>query len=373
MNSKEFFKTLTQQFNNKLPFVAYRKPNANEVFAMLQEDDLIYRVSDFSEGGFVFAPFDVKGDANLIPLIKSEILTINNVVKTESVVTKTFASELLSEDKKNHINLVKKGIEAIKSGQFQKVVLSRNECVTLTDSKPISIFKSLLNTYSSAFVYCWFHPKVGLWIGATPETLLKVEGSRFTTMALAGTQQYDGTQDVNWDKKNKVEQQFVTDFIVENLEAVVNGIKVSGVETIKAGSLLHLKSQISGSIKNSPSNLQLLIKSLHPTPAVCGLPREVASQFILNNENYNREFYTGYLGELNFETIIKPRLSKRNVENRAYTSIKKKTQLFVNLRCMQLKNNNAVLYIGGGITKDSIPEKEWEETINKSAIMKRVL
>ena len=373
MNSKEFFKNLTQHFNSKLPFVAYRKSNTNEVFAMLQKDDLIHKVSDFSEKGFVFAPFDVKGDVNLIPSKNSEILNVSYLVKRESLTTKTFVSELLSKDKKQHINLVKKGVEAIKSGQFQKVVLSRNECVPLTDSNPISVFMSLLNAYSSVFVYCWFHPKVGLWLGATPETLLKVEGSRFTTMALAGTQQYDETQDVNWDKKNKVEQQFVTDFIVDNLEAVVNDIKVSEVDTIKAGSLLHLKSEISGSIKNSPSNLQLLINALHPTPAVCGLPKEVANQFILNNEHYNREFYTGFLGELNFETIIKPRLSKRNVENRAYESIKKKTQLFVNLRCMQLKNNDAILYIGGGITKDSIPEREWQETINKSSIMKRVL
>ena len=372
MNSEEFFKSIQLQFKNKLPFVAYRKPNANDVFAIFQKDDTLCNTSNFSEKGFVFAPFDDKEDAVLIPSDISKIVSCDYVTFSKS---DDFHYEYSKDEfeKQNHLNLVQKGIEAIKSGQFQKVVLSRNECVSLKGSNPITIFMSLLNTYSSAFVYCWFHPKVGLWLGATPETLLKVEGSRFTTMALAGTQKYDGKVDVYWDNKNKDEQQFVTDFVVDKVKDVVSDIKVSEVETIKAGSLLHLKSEISGSLNNSSNNLHLLINTLHPTPAVCGLPKELAKQFILNNENYGREFYTGFLGELNFETIIKPRLSNRNIENRAYASIKKKTQLFVNLRCMQLKNNDAVLYIGGGITKDSIPEKEWEETINKSVIMKRVL
>ena len=91
---------------------------------------------------------------------------------------------------------------------------------------------------------------------------------------------------------------------------------------------------------------------MHPTPAVCGLPKQSAKDFILQNENYNRDFYTGFLGEIN---------------------ILNKTDLFVNLRCIQIVDNIAYIYIGCGITKDSIPDKEFLETVNKSITMKRVI
>ena len=116
-----------------------------------------------------------------------------------------------------------------------------------------------------------------------------------------------------------------------------------------------------------------MLRSLHPTPAVCGLPKLAAKAFILENEHYNREFYTGFLGELNFEIRIGPRSGKRNIENRAYTMIRKSTQLFVNLRCMQLQENKGVIYVGGGITKTSNPVSEWEETVSKSLVIKNVL
>jgi isochorismate synthase len=94
------------------------------------------------------------------------------------------------------------------------------------------------------------------------------------------------------------------------------------------------------------------LQLLHPTPAVCGLPKDKSKAFILDNENYDRTFYTGFLGELNVED---------------------QTDLFVNLRCMEISGSQAHLYMGCGITKESIPEKEWEESCNKSATMKRVL
>ena len=94
---------------------------------------------------------------------------------------------------------------------------------------------------------------------------------------------------------------------------------------------------------------------------------------IFEYENYNREFYTGFLGELNKKVKIRPRSGARNIENKAYAYRKSVTHLYVNLRCMQLNGNEAQLYVGGGITKDSIPENEWQETINKTKTMKSVL
>ncbi|MDO5980843.1 chorismate-binding protein [Flavivirga spongiicola] len=375
MTLEPFFKRIEAQYNNKLPFVAYRKPKENRVNALLQQTNDLHFTSDFTEKGFVFSPFDDTEKTVLIPLDNSEYLRADALVSefhAEPVKKKKVNSTEDLKARQQHINLIKKGVEAISNHYFKKVVLSRQEAITVSESNPISIFKNLLNAYTSAFVYCWYHPNVGLWLGATPETLIKIEGSQFSIMALAGTQDYKGTLDVVWQNKEEQEQQFVTDFIIDHLRSSVESLKVSDVETVKAGNLLHLKTMISARLK-SESNLKKIISLLHPTPAVCGLPKPDAKQFILDNEHYNRAFYTGFLGELNMETKLQSRSAKRNIENRAYTINKKSTQLYVNLRCMQLKNNNAIIYVGGGITKYSDPEKEWEETVSKSLVIKNIL
>jgi isochorismate synthase len=143
------------------------------------------------------------------------------------------------------------------------------------------VFKHLLQNYKSAFVYVWFHPKVGLWLGATPETLLDIKNSVFTTMSLAGTQVYKNTENVVWKSKELNEQQLVTNFIENQLSTISSTLKIDKTETVKAGILLHLKTKVTG-VLNEESTLKTLIRALHPTPAVCGLPREKAKNFILN-------------------------------------------------------------------------------------------
>ncbi len=178
-------------------------------------------------------------------------------------------------------------------------MLSRVETLLLKETDPVRLFKRLLNSYPSAFVYLWYHPEVGLWLGATPETLMRIEGNRFETMALAGTQQYKGTIDVSWGDKEKDEQNIVTNFVVEALKNKVNDLDIMPTETIKAGNVLHLLTKIKGTINFEKLSLKQIISALHPTPAICGIPREESKQFIFKNENYNREFYTGFLGEIN--------------------------------------------------------------------------
>ena len=186
-------------------------------------------------------------------------------------------------------------------------------------------------------------------MGASPEILLSVKNDKFKTMALAGTLPYMDSLEVHWGEKEKEEQRIVADFIEAELKDFK--LKISKPFTKKAGSLLHICTEIEGKLKSN-DQLADIIKKLHPTPAICGLPKENAKEIILKNENYNREFYTGFLGELNMD---------------------KSTNLFVNLRCIQIKNSNAIVYVGGGITVDSIPENEWEETVAKSEVMKRVI
>jgi isochorismate synthase len=318
-------------------------------------DDSLFYLDDFSENGFVFAPFDNHEKAILFPIEASEFISEELSIDIINFKEITFSTNVKS--KEHHIKLVDNTIEEIINNDLKKVVISRKEVLEITDFNLIKIYQKLLQSYKNAFVYVWFHPKVGLWFGATPETLLNVEKNIFKTMSLAGTQVYQNTQNIVWKSKELEEQQLVTDFIESQLAGISSNLKIDKKETIKAGNLLHLCTMVTGELDEN-STLKTLIRALHPTPAVCGLPRENAKKFILKTEQYNRSFYTGFLGELNFQ------------KNKTAS---KTSSLFVNLRCMSIIENNVSIFVGGGITKDSNSKKEWEETVSKSKVMKRVL
>ena len=370
MTQDSFFETLERQYQNQLPFVVYSRAINSIIKCWLQNDDSLYTTSDFTESGFVFAPFDLNGKSILLPETECEHLTleISNLDLDEDFKTTTI--ENYGEEQ--HVQLVTKGIDTINQGELSKVVLSRKVEKDIENTNPLTIFKRLFNTYKNAMVYCWYHPKVGLWLGATPELLFKVEGKQLTTISLAGTQPYSEKDEVSWTNKEYEEQQIVTDYITKQIEPHTSDIKISEVETVRAGNLLHLKTYIRSRIKVE-SSLKSVIEALHPTPAVCGFPKEASKQFILKNENYKREYYTGFLGELNLKTSKTRNTNRRNVENNAYAVVRRHSNFYVNLRCMQLKDEKAMIYVGGGITKDSVPQNEWEETVNKTKTIVNVL
>lgn len=341
---------IKEAYKNKLPFVAYNKPNDENVFGVFQKDATLHTITtDFTQSGFVFAPFSSSEKTVFFPLDESDFIKESFTNQQLHFKEKQFYKDA---SKEKHIDIVQKAIDAINKNNFKKVVISRKEVVALNGVEVAVIYNRLLHLYASAFVYVWFHPKVGLWFGATPETLLKVENNSFTTMSLAGTQVFKKDEKVNWNPKEIEEQEIVTEYILNKLSGFSTNLKQLQTETVKAGSLLHLKTEIKGKLLKE--GLYSLVSLLHPTPAVCGLPKEAAKQFILENENYKRSYYTGFLGELN-----------SNKTNDSH--------LFVNLRCMEIKNEHAEIYVGGGITKESIPEKEWEETVAKSNIMLKAL
>lgn len=338
----EILEKAATHFQSNLPFVLFAKPEENKLNAYFQQDNELYQFEN--QEGFVFVSFDGIKKV-VLPKAKSDCYSqkINFELNFDS---KSIYINSSDERKIQFKELVSKSVEAIKSGEFDKLVVSRK----IDFSIEIDVFKTfqnVLRTYLTAFRYLFFHPKVGLWIGATPEQLVRIEENQFTTVALAGTQLF--SENIHWEEKEIQEQQFVTDYIVENCKDLALDIEVSEPFTVQAGKLAHIKTKISGSI--SEENEAKLILKLHPTPAVCGLPKESAKEFILKHENYDRKFYTGFLGEWNIEN---------------------KTNLFVNLRCMEIGAMNSI-YVGCGITKDSEPEKEFIETQNKSETIKNII
>nr|WP_255610445.1 chorismate-binding protein [Robertkochia sp. 3YJGBD-33] len=262
----------------------------------------------------------------------------------------------LSAQKEAHMFLVKRAIDQIRNSELKKVVVSRRIDFRSDEVAPLQLFQRLRTAYPAAMVYCWYHPQTGYWMGATPETLMNIEGNKITTMSLAGTQTFNGTEKVHWGNKEIEEQALVTEAILEALKPFADSPEKDEVATVRAGNLLHLRTMVSARFDPHRVSPGELARALHPTPAVGGLPAKAAVDFLDRHENYDRSYYTGYFGEINLGEN----------ENR-------KSRLFVNLRCCCYRDGLLSLYAGGGITQDSDPEREWQETENKAETILRVL
>ena len=338
----QVFEEIQVLVSQQKPFVCYVKPNESVWNLLIQQTDEITAFSN--QAGFVFVPFH--GENQVVIPFEGNSFSQGTVETFEHITAPNCTFE--NNDNEDFQKLVSQGIEAIQKNEFDKVVLSR-KIVLKKQISIVATFQNLIATYPSAFRYLFFHPRIGLWMGATPEQLVKINQNEFETVALAGTQLY--SENVIWTTKEIEEQQFVTDYITTKVKNKVKQLIVTDVETVNAGNLIHLKSYIRGNL-TSDFQANDLIQTLHPTPAVCGLPKERAIDFILKNEGYDRKYYAGFLGEYNKENL---------------------TDLFVNLRCLEVDDDVVNIYVGCGITKDSIPEKEFIETENKSMTMRNVL
>lgn len=348
-STSTFFKKAEKQLQKKLPFVLYRKPSDDVIHGIFQKDASVITVKDFTETGFLFAPFS---DATKTILLRPDQLLYTEIIGEGTSEQKAPVKlPVMLEERSRYIGLVSKGIELLKKGTLKKVVLSRKIEVPC-NRKPLAVFWDLLEAYSAAFCYYWYHPAVGLWIGATPELFMNFNGNEFRTISLAATQRVVPGKEPVWGVKEIQEQEMVTQYIEAALKNKVKNLNVSEAQNSKAGQLWHLRSDIKAQIDSDKT--KEVIKALHPTSAVCGMPLKEAQTFIGENEGYNRKFYTGYLGELNLPSVS-------NV------------QLYVNLRCMEVSEGKALIYVGGGITADSDPEKEWQETVDKSYTMLNIL
>lgn len=334
----------------KMPFVSKRLLNETNIYTSIQSENTKNKSEDF-----VFAPFKVNNKLDKI-VIRSSVVFEGIEVSSGVFPYNLVDDFILPEGEKVHYSikaehkkLVSEAISYMKQSNVSKIVLSRVMKYDIDSSfNPTETFLKLCDTYPNAFVYILYHPNCGLWMGATPEQLLKIEDGILHTVSLAGTKVDEQT---NWTEKEIVEQRIVTDFIADTLKN--NGLapEVDKAETVKAGSVMHLKSEIKAEV-NPNTDISKLLTDLHPTPAVCGMPKNEAMDFIVNNESHNRTYYTGYLGE---------------------QGTKNSANLYVNLRCMQICKNSLALYLGGGITEDSDPEAEWIETENKAQTLLSVI
>ena len=331
---QDFLADLLQQQH---PFVLFRYPQEKQIHCYYQIDNETYLTENFQEEGFVFAPFLSQEKNVMIPSTHRKSFSPIEVSSSVQV------NSLPKEGKADFTAKVAAAVEEINAAKIEKVVLSHAFDLPY-QGEGSTLFHRLVNTYNNAFVYYWSHPQTGQWLGASPERLITLKGGSFSTVALAGTLP-SGGMETDWTEKEKHEQQVVVDAIVAGLNqsGAAQNIHIGERATIKAGQLFHLQTPITAEIK--AGNLLSLVQYLHPTPAVGGLPKSTAVDYILSHEGYDRAYYTGFLGPF----------SKGDT-----------ARFFVNLRCAQITPQHLRIYTGAGITQGSDPDKEWEEICRKA-------
>ncbi|WP_035468212.1 chorismate-binding protein [Algoriphagus mannitolivorans] len=367
-------------------FAIWRKPKSNKLEFIQDECDEPKRVSLQLEelpAGFVLHPFadqedkkaffieanryfsfflDQKLETEDLPLWIQKELSKKSQGRKKDIFTllqksTKSSSSLKSEgsQKDQFLALVEKGIQAIQKGKLEKIVPARTKVIDLQEDFDLSkTYLNLLSTYPNSFINFFHIPQVGTWIGASPEVLIETKGDYFYTMSLAGTQQAKGDNPLKstaWTQKEIEEQALVSRYIVDCFKKIrLREYEEHGPKTVLAGNLLHLRSDFKVDMKatNFPQLGSVMVDLLHPTSAVCGMPRKEAHDFLQENEKFDRSFFAGFLGPVNVES---------------------ETSIYVNLRTAQLLENQAILYAGAGVTEDSDPVLEWDETELKCEII----
>ena len=352
-------------------FAIYRFPWTDECHFILQYSGEVEKLNDITElnnqKGFVIAPFQ-QTDEHPIVLIRPEITAYDWEEITQSLTSldhTVFSIQPKSTESTPVITLneterydryyaaFRRFMEPLKEKEFQKLVLSRPAFSPIDETfSPLDTFVKACNDYPRMMIYLCHTPITGTWLGSTPEILLSGCAQNWKTVALAGTLPIiDGIEPTEWSDKNKEEQAIVAEYVRKIIKK--HGLKMTekGPYTARAGQLVHLKTDFLFHLKET-HYLGNLLKELHPTPAVCGLPKAEAYRFIIENEGYDRRYYTGFVGWLDPEG---------------------QTDLYVNLRCMEIRSTEVKLYAGGGILPSSDVRAEWEETGQKMTTMKNIL
>ena len=337
---------LEEHRSKDLPWVCFSLPLQNEVKLVLQStQDLIY--TDDQSTGFMVAPFDNTSQKPLLVRPDAQWDSMRSLLGDATKPNQQM--ELSESDRKDHEARVEQALQAIDAHTLTKVVLARSiDCEGAYD--PWLLFRRMLHTYPAAMVAIWSHPKVGMWLCATPERLLRTSKQLMETVALAGTSSASSLEDVVWGEKEIQEQRWVTQDLDNSLRSLGLSPVIHPLQTVQAGPLFHLAQNISA--EREGVDLETLISVLHPSPAIGGLPRAAALKMIKSLEKEDRAFYAGYLGWI-------------DAGNQA--------DLYVTLRCLSWKNDRVKLYVGGGIVAGSIPRLEWEETQAKARVLAQLI
>lgn len=361
-------------------FAMWRMPKSTETIFVISLNEPTQKSESISQlpVGFVFnrfeenhpvAPYHISADI----MFRDDNLSVGAHVSGNQVddFIKNLESgsiqkkaDFATEIAKTRVNglfeqLVADAVKQISNNKFEKVVLARYEDHLLPEGfSLIDYFNRVSERYPNAFVSMVHIPGEDVWIGASPELLISDNGREFKTIALAGTKVLQPNQELTeiaWTQKEIEEQALVSRYIVNCFKKLrLREFDEKGPKTVQAGNLAHLKTEfiVDYQALNFDHLAEQMLELLHPTSAVCGMPLGEAKEFIHANESFDRSFYSGFLGPVNFDNT---------------------TTLFVNLRCAKIQENTIRFFAGAGITEDSNPANEREETNLKMSVLKQLL
>lgn len=329
--------------------VLYRLPGDGVCKKLAGRPLALASVEDIgNRDGFVFAPFDPSPG---LPILFFPGEATPYAPTTRQSAPPAAAPPLPMEENSDYKADFLSMHRLLTGGDVRKVVLAHTYDIRADlRADDAHLFAKACLAYPEAFVSLARTPHHGTWLTASPEVLIEQSGGEMRTMALAGTMRADGNGSQTWDAKNVAEQDVVSRYIEETLTPLAESLRKSGRKTVSSGNLSHL--QTTFAFRPRPGvTLWAVAARLHPTPAVCGMPRAAALAAIRRIETSEREYYSGFAGPV-------------GPDGRA--------SLFVNIRCMKMTADRCRLYAGGGLMPDSDADDEEREIAAKADVMKRL-
>jgi isochorismate synthase len=241
--------------------------------------------------------------------------------------------------------------EAVRKGELRKIVLARSLRVAGIAFDPVQVLRRLRSGYPTCTLFAVSRGE-GWFVGATPERLVRVRSGEVKAMALAGSAPRGRTADEDRrlgesllaSAKDRVEHDLVVEQLREALDGPCESLAVAASPSLlRMPNVQHLCTPVRARLRNHSTVVDLAGR-LHPTPAVGGVPRAEALEWIRRHEGLDRGWYAGSVGWM----------------DRAGEG-----EFSVAIRSAILRGSDAVLYAGCGIVADSDPELEYEESCLK--------
>ncbi|MBS2027934.1 MAG: isochorismate synthase [Deltaproteobacteria bacterium] len=253
---------------------------------------------------------------------------------------------------------VRGALRAIDAGGIRKAVLARTLRARLSAPLDALAFASRLRALFPDCARYGFRSGDAWFVGATPELLFEREGTQLTTMALAGTARRDADPDRDRtlgdallaDPKERNEHALVVEAIESALGPLSSELKLDGPHLRRLRNVQHLETTVNATLARA-TGTRALLEQLHPTPAVCGTPRDGARTLLRDLEPFSRGWYAGPVGFVS----------------------QGRSTFAVALRCLLARHDAATLFVGAGLVGGTDPDREWRETEAKAQAMLRAL
>ena len=290
----------------------------------------------------------------------NELLRLNWQMPEVAVTLPTLVERKDFPDKTRWKQNIQSALRLMNDRQIEKIVLARRADLTFLEHlEPLRLLAGIQQANARAFYFCFQPDHAHAFIGGTPERLYRRVGRKIFSEAVAGTrprgtsehQDIQMQQELLQSEKDLREHRFVLESIRQSFESVCETVESTDrIAVLKLDKLQHLYATLTGILNPDIDDGQILT-SLHPTPAVGGVPKVEAIREIEQLENFDRGWYAGPVGWVS-----------RNA-----------AEFAVAIRSGLVEANRLYLYSGAGIVPGSSPETEWEEIESKIANYLKVL